>query len=127
MPTHTERTERAQHARTMLLKMLKPGDTVYTVLRHVSKSGMQRRIDCYAIGKDRRLQYLSGYMEALGLGKRGKKDQGLVVNGCGMDMGFHLVYGLGTTLWPNGTKKPHGTRNGEPDSASGYALKHEWI
>lgn len=127
MPMHTERSEREQHAHAMLLKMLKPGDTVYTVLRHVSKSGMQRRIDCYTIGKDRRLQYLSGYMEALGIAKRGRKDQGLVVNGCGMDMGFHLVYGLGATLWPNGTKKPHGMRNGEPDLAGGYALKHEWI
>lgn len=117
MTTQTERTEREQHARTMLLKMLKPGDTVYTVLRHVSKSGMQRRIDCYTIGEDRRLQYLSGYMEALGLGKRGKKDQGLVVNGCGMDMGFHLVNSLSITLFCPGKYTHEGA----------YALKHEWI
>jgi hypothetical protein len=40
-----------------------------------------------------------------------------------MDMGFDLVYSLGSALWPNGTDTPHGTRNGEPDSDGGYALK----
>lgn len=53
--------------------------------------------------------------------------QGIRVGGCGMDMGFNLVYNLGATLWPKGTKKPHGTRNGEPDTAGGYALKHRWL
>jgi hypothetical protein len=53
--------------------------------------------------------------------------EGIVVGGCGMDMGFHLVYNLGATLWPKGTEKPHGTRNGEPDTSGGYALKSRWI
>lgn len=44
-----------------------------------------------------------------------------------MDMGFHVVYALGSALWPDGTPAPHGTRNGEPDTAGGYALKHEWL
>lgn len=52
---------------------------------------------------------------------------GIKVSGCGMDMGFHTVYTLGAMLWPKGTKKPHGTRNGEPDTAGGYALKSEWL
>lgn len=107
MSTTTD--ERALQASIMLHKVLKPGDTVYTVLRHVSSSGMSRRIDCYAIG----------------IAKRHASKQGLVVPGCGMDMGYHLVYSLGCALWPKGTKKPHGTRNGEPDSTGGYALKHE--
>jgi hypothetical protein len=54
-------------------------------------------------------------------------DGGIKIGGCGMDMGFDLVYSLGATLWPNGTRKPHGTRNGEPDSAGGYALNHRWM
>lgn len=28
---------------------------------------------------------------------------------------------------PNGTDKPHGRRNGEPDSSGGYALKSRWM
>lgn len=52
---------------------------------------------------------------------------GVKIGGAGMDMGFQLVYLLGATMWPNGTKKPHGRRNGQPDRAGGYALKHRWL
>jgi hypothetical protein len=34
---------------------------------------------------------------------------------------------LGQKLWPNGTKKPHGARNGQPDESGGYALKQHWL
>ena len=125
-----EKANEAREARESLLRYLKPGTTVYTVLRHVSKSGMSRRIDLYAIAPDHagepRLQYLSGWVGRI-LEYRRHKDGGLVVGGCGMDMGFHLVYSLGRALWPNGTAEPHGTRNGSADSDGGYALRHEWI
>jgi hypothetical protein len=119
----------AQSSREELLKILKPGDTVLCVLRHVSRSGMYRVIDFYKSdpkGGDPR--YLSGHMLNLGIGERarGGKD-GVGVGGCGMDMGFHCVYELGHKLWPKGTAKPHGRRNGEPDSDGGYALKHRWL
>jgi hypothetical protein len=66
-----------------------PTDTIYTVIRHVSNSGMQREISVKMIDAGRiiHLDYLVG--EALGF-KSGKHN-GLVVKGCGMDMGFHLV------------------------------------
>jgi hypothetical protein len=116
-----------EQSRAELLKMLKPGDTVRCILRHVSRSGMYRVIDFYAIvdGEER---YLSGHMKNVGIGEepRGGRD-GIGVGGCGMDMGFACVYELGRVLWPKGTEKPHGTRNGEPDSDGGYALKHRWI
>ena len=117
-------------ARATLLKWLKPGDSVYCVLRHTSASGMSRRIDLYAVLQDNtgrhRPQYLSGYAGIV-LGYRRHKDGGLIVSGCGMDMGFSLVYNLGATLWPDGTPEAHGTRNGEPDRDGGYALKSEWL
>lgn len=108
----------------MLHSIIKPGDTVYTVLRHVSKSGMMRRIDLYAI-VDNRPVYLSGHAAHV-LGYPDPKD-GIAVTGCGMDMGFHLVYNLGRAMWPHGTQTPHGTRNGQPDTDGGYALNHQWI
>lgn len=49
---------------------------------------------------------------------------GAKICGCGMNMGFHFIYSLGASLWPNGTPKPHGRRNGAPDSDGGYALKY---
>jgi hypothetical protein len=128
--------ERAE-ARTELRALLKPGDTVYTVLRHVSRSGMYRRISAYIMrdagpeykGKDRYYPYyLDRLLILAGIGDapRGRGD-GVGVSGCGMDMGFHLVYNLGMFTWPNGTDKPHGTRNGKPDSDGGYALQQRWI
>lgn len=69
-----------------------------------------------------------GWLAAKAMGDTyDRKREGIKIGGCGMDMGFALVYNLGATLWPNGTPKPHGTRNGEPDNAGGYALKHRWL
>ena len=116
---------RKVYCRRELKKLLKPGATVLCILRHVSQSGMQRRIDLYTI-KQNKLVYLSAYAADL-LGGRLHKDGGIAVGGCGMDMGFHLVYSLGSRMWPKGTRKPHSRRNGEPDTAGGYALEHEWV
>ncbi len=101
---------------------LKPGDTVYCILRNVSRSGMSRQIDFYMEG----MRCISGSIaEALDYPQA--QHGALKVGGCGMDMGFSVVYNLGATLWPNGTPKPHGTRNGELDTDGGYALKHRWL
>jgi hypothetical protein len=116
---------RAEYCKAELREILQPGSTVYTVLRHVSSSGMQRRIDMYAI-VDNEPRYLS-MLAADAMGDRLHKDGGIIVNGCGMDMGFHLVCNLGATLWPEGTPAPHGMRNGKPDSTGGYALEHQWL
>ena len=105
----------------ILRAWLKPGDTVFCVLRHVSRSGMMRHISF--LDKDHRcLDHLIG--PALGYRRA---CEGLKVSGCGMDMGFSVVYALGANMWPQGTPQPHGTRNGEPDSDGGYALKHKWL
>lgn len=109
--------KRRDYCRARLLEILKPGDTVYTVLRHVSASGMSRRIDLYAI-KDGRMQYLSGHAAGV-MGWRLPDKPGIVVGGCGMDMGFHLVYSLSYALFKD--SPPEGHKDG------GYALRHEWI
>ena len=61
------------------------------------------------------------------MGDKRADDGGIKIGGCGMDMGFYLVYNLGYTLYPNGTPKQHGTRNGEPDFDGGYAFKQAWL
>lgn len=109
--------KRKEWARAGLLKMLKHGDTVYTVLRHVSASGMSRRIDLYTM-RDNRPQYLSGYASAL-IGWKLHDKGGIVVGGCGMDMGFHLVYTLSAILFKDNPLKDRGY--------SGYELRHEWL
>jgi len=86
-----------EDARKELLAILKPGDTVYCVLRHVSRSGMQREISLLTKG----MRNIDWYAERVLEMRRGKHD-GLVVGGCGMDMGFHLVSNLGYALFPDG-------------------------
>jgi hypothetical protein len=97
----------AENAKQSLLNILKKGDTVYTVLRHVSRSGMMRRIDLYTFQDSKKI-YLTGYF-AMMRGETPPRD-GYRVGGCGMDMGFHLVHGLSYRLF-----------------GDDYALNHEWI
>ncbi len=120
--TKTEKSE----ARARLLELLKPGDTVYIVLKHVARSGMMRVIAVKILWNGDICDITYHAAVAMGESIDNKRD-GVRVSGCGMDIGAALVYNLGAMLWPNGTPEPHGTRNGEPDSDGGYALKHRWI
>lgn len=108
-----------------LRTMLKPGDTVYTILKSVSRSGMSRNIDVYCI-QDGKPRWIAGYVgHAIGSPqseKNWERSQGLTVKGCGMDMGFRVVYTLGRVLFPEGFKN----QNGEHKDG-GYALRHEWL
>jgi hypothetical protein len=129
MSKHSEHEK--NESRAWLLEHLRPGDKVYSILDHVSSSGMSRDIRFLIARHDAKrgvyFVHLNYHMQILLDYPQAKRGDGLRVGGCGMDMGFHVVYGLGNALWPHGTKKPHGTRNGKPDSEGGYALKHAWL
>lgn len=125
--------ERAESIAT-LRKALKPGQTIYFVVTHVSKSGMQRSIEFYIptltkthhdgerYRRSMTIERITWDMARV-LGYRiDQKNGGIIVGGCGMDMGFHCVYNLGRYLWPKGTAKPHRMRDGQPDTDGGYAL-----
>jgi len=111
-----------QQAKDDLMTLIKPNSVINTLVRSVSSNGMSRRISLYIVdGQEMRsidhwASVITGYKQS--------DKGGLIVGGCGMDMGFHLVYTLGALLWPNGTDFAHGTRNGVPDIDGGYALKH---
>jgi hypothetical protein len=131
MATLTKKqAEDIEYAKERIREMIKPGDTIYTVLRHCSKSGMTRHIDLYAI-VDGENRYLSGYAATI-MRDRIAKTGGIVVTGCGMDMGFSLVYNLGRYLYPDGfdlAENQYG-RNGDKskhDTDGGYAFKHSWL
>jgi hypothetical protein len=86
---------RREYAIKQLRGLLSEGDTVWTVLRHVSASGMMRHIDVYAI-RENEPRYLSSFAaDAL---EWRMAERGIKVSGCGMDMGFHLVDSLGHAL-----------------------------
>ena len=88
---------------------------IYTILRHVSDSGMSRDISLlYVKGKE---IYHLNYSVARALGDRLVSRNGsdaIRVNGCGMDMGFHLVYNLSSVLF-------HG------QDRAGYKIAQRWL
>lgn len=91
--------ERAD-ARAQLLESIKPGDTIYTIVRHVSRSGMYRAIDLYIMkdGEPVRISHTAAKL----LEGYDNKHEACKASGCGMDMCFHLVYILGRVLFPEG-------------------------
>lgn len=98
----TRKNAERQEAIERLREEIKPGDTIYTILRHRSRSGMQRSISVIQIdseGVPREWDYLAA--RAMG-DKIDNVNGGVKVSGCGMDMGFHLVYNLSRTLFPHG-------------------------
>jgi hypothetical protein len=96
--TKAKQTERDQ-AIAELRGIIKPGDTVRTILRHASASGMSRIIDLVIVeaGDVRSISWLAA--RAMGDKMVNDKHYGIRVAGCGMDMGFHLVYNLSRTLF----------------------------
>lgn len=140
-----------------LRKWIKPGDTVHTILDHVSSSGMSRDIRVVLIDKDGNTTHPNWAVQVLLGYPRAKRGDGMRVGGCGMDMGFHIVHSLGYALF--GEEAEHGTgkvanalrkaiynadkfywhqggKTAKPDwtkpgrqwfGGAGYALKHRWL
>ncbi len=115
-----------------LRKWLKPGATVHTILKHVSSSGMTRHIECVIPQRNGEILNITYFVAGV-TGWRLAHNGGLIVGGCGMDMGFHTVYTLGRYLYPKGFKLPKNKkygRNGDTsgfDKDGGYALNQRWI
>lgn len=97
-------TARELEIRDELREILKPGTNVRTILRHASKSGMSREISAVVVGKDGSVRDLDWMIVNAGFGFKFGKHGGIVMGGCGMDMGFSLVYSVSRSLYPNGYK-----------------------
>lgn len=100
MPRYTKKDK--DEARDLFLKHLAPGDTLYTILRHVSTSGMTRDIGLVILKDGDALHPNYAGAALLGLSPAPGHRDGIRVGGCGMDMGFHLVSNLGRVLFPDG-------------------------
>ena len=134
-------TKQEKHeALELLRKKLKSGDTVFCILRHVSKSGMTRVIDLLIndeAGIPQSISWL--FTRVADYSMVNDRLYGIRVSGCGMDMGFELVYNLGRILWPEGVEcvgqkcrsndHSNGDRNYEKQihKDGGYALNHRWL
>lgn len=132
-----------EEARRQLLGMIKPGDTIYTILRHVSRSGMTRVIDLVLMpkrGTEETGPISIATQAAEVTGNRLDRDRwGVKIGGCGMDMGFALVYNLSYQLFKDGficvgegcpaNDHSNGDRDYTPHlhSNAGYALRQHWM
>lgn len=121
MTTEVRETAKARKAREQreaadkLRDMLGDTPRVYTVLRHVSASGMSRDISLLIADADG-LRDIT-YTAAIAMGENIREARGqrvIRVGGCGMDMGFHLVSSLSWRLY-NGLRE-------RPD----YVIEHRW-
>lgn len=65
------------------------GTLIYTVVKHVARSGMMRRIAPIVV-VDGIARNISALVSDV-LGWKWTDDDAIQVSGCGMDMGFHLV------------------------------------
>jgi len=118
--------EEKQEALERLKEWIKKGDTLHTTVRHVSRSGMMRHISVKhlkATDNPERPVNVSNYdyhiARVLDL-PEAPNFAGVKVGGCGMDMGFHLVYSLSRALFKDEPK-------GESDRDHGYWIKQEWL
>lgn len=152
----TVKDREKQEAIDQLREWIKPGDTVYTILRHVSRSGMQREIGVVLLQPEikrdefgnwtptpetfRTVDLHPNYSVAKATGMRlNKSGDAIVIGGCGMDMGFSLIYHLSYELFHEGftctgsgcysNDHSNGDRDYTPHQHSdpGYALKQRWL
>lgn len=123
-----------------LRELLRPGMEVQCVMRHCSRSGMRRRISLVVVGKDGSVFHLDGLAaRALQWSRvRQYPGDGVVVDGCGMDMGFHVVYSLSSLVFGDYVVRLSGadrarltrwknTRGKWSPTDAGYALTHHWL
>ena len=108
--------EEKQESLESLKEWIKKGDILHTTVNHVSRSGMMRHMSVKhlkATDNPERPVNVSNYdyqiARVLDL-PEAPDYQGVKVGGCGMDMGFHLVYTLSRKLFDDG-----------------YAIKQEWL
>lgn len=133
MPSYT--VPEVNQALEQLRAWLKPGDTVFTIVRHVSRSGMSRSISVFASidGQPQDITYQASRVIGESVDQ---KHGGIRMGGCGMDMGFALVYALSRSLFRDGfgcigERCPSNDHsNGDRDNQhrdGGYALRHRWM
>jgi hypothetical protein len=108
-----ERDEALDFLLDVFNKQVRP--TAYTILKSVSASGMSRTMKVVTYHEGQVID-ITWYVARAGIGTLTERNgqRVLRVGGCGMDMGFHVVYSLSVALY--------GSAND-----GGYNLRQEWL
>lgn len=107
--TKAQKAEKAE-AIARMHEWVKPGSTVYTILDHVSRSGMSRRVRVVvmvpgATPDQGEVPIHPNHAVATAIGAklvRGGMSDSIRIDGCGFDAGHEVVYSLGYALYPAG-------------------------
>jgi hypothetical protein len=106
-----------ESARAYLLSILNKQNkpTLYTNLKSVSSSGMSRDMKVLAVVESEIVD-ITYYVGKLDIGtiKERNGQRVIRVGGCGMDMGFHVVYSVSSMLYGY-------------EERGAYTIRHEWI
>lgn len=131
--------EQVAEAMKRLKETIKPGDAIGTIVTHVARSGMSRNIKLYHVDGSQMCSI--GWDVSRVLGYPITDNHEVKVGGCGMDMGFHIVYNLSSVLFRDAyfctgeectsndhrNDKRRNYRAGRKHSDAVYALKQRWI
>jgi len=103
--------EKTKEELKVLIK--KAGRIIYTNCEHVSQSGMTRWIDAFVIINNQPI-HINHYIAKLGIFERVPRERGrgIVVTGCGADVGFEVVDAIRRAIYP--------------ESHNNY-LTHKWL
>jgi hypothetical protein len=112
-----QKEQERESARAYLLSILGKQEKpiLYTSLKHVSSSGMSRDMKVL-VALDGQILDVTYYVGKLDIGtlKERNGQRVIRVGGCGMDMGFHVVYSVSAVLY--GLQE-----------RGAYTIRHEWI
>jgi len=119
--------EDRQKAVEYLRSILNCGDTIYTEVLHVSRSGMTKEIKTLIARKNEIINISQAVAKATQNKFSNRKC--VRIPGWNMDMGHALVYDLGRVLFPSGNGKYTINRNGDPkpETDGGYCLNQSWL
>lgn len=146
--TSLEHEKERELSISILRDRVKPGLMVYCILRHTSQSGMSRAVSL-VIGNSYyediyrpdnvKIEDISWLAARAMERKINQKHGGIIIGGCGMDMGFALVYELSHLLYPDGFEctgkycpsNDHYNRDADytphMHQDGGYALRMKWL
>ncbi|MCM8832172.1 MAG: hypothetical protein NC918_08280 [Candidatus Omnitrophica bacterium] len=101
-------TAEEEQLKQELRELVEQGNNrVYTVLKHVSTSGMRRVISVLVAIEKGEIVCIDWYLGKLGLYKLSKEKEGVIIDGCGFDAGYDVVYSISYLLYGDGYKITH--------------------
>ena len=112
----TQEQGKKEEARAYLLSVLEGQETptLYTSLKHVSSSGMSKDMKVLAVKHNEIIDVTYYVGKIIGTLKERNGQRVIRVGGCGMDMGFHVVYTVSAVLYGY-------------EERGAYTIRHEWI